>query len=1596
MRRVCTHGQYAAVKREQYEKYLDMLHRLKAERPGWEKHPNAWIADIFPQERDAFAIAMKNLSDDAVACLEGGNISKDEQASEVFGSIVDYIVGHIDGNGVIKFTYSAAEFITLLYMDYFGFPNGGISAEDIDEEVIEQSVMIFDTPVAKGVDKRWYALSEYQNRLKSLSRNNGLVNFGQQRNMALSFCYPSSRQIFKKLLQGETVNIVNWERANLMQVLRCRTCQNIMFRKYSAKTCNLFDYCPTCDSLGGRTKSMQPLPEKPIFYSGKRVDVPCPKCGKQVSLDFGKKILNPANFNCPDCGTPLLHSYPYVSVDELKDKKIITDNSVFCDNGRAEEVAHKFISRDRNLQKNFGLHSLYMAFGFLNWVDINAKKYRSPLLLVRVRLFQDANKHYCIAADGDVSEAVSINRTLEYILAHYSRDLALTLPAYDGSQRVGAYLCKVKGEIEKFNLGWSVEDGVSLGMFDHQKSMLEEEIKGRFEEYLKNSFIDRLCGGNSFLDERCGDLSSGNFCICDADASQQNVIDRALCGQSFVLQGPPGSGKSQTITNLIAEFIARGKTVLFVTQKSTARSIIYNNLKERSVVDCPLVDYCLNFDTISSTTRGITKKAFREHINKVFAKVQGIPYSPAVNNEVNEKEIREVRSQLFAIEQEYLVEVDSARVSLMQLIDVCMQYATQPECDLLGSETVGQLDINYFCDQVEKFCLLVPQGYLNYRTHPLYGYREQDYSAPSLKFMVEAVAAFNEVQKIYSDCAQIGLNSVYFPCLQNITELSQLSQKLALAASLPVFENDWVEIKDMGEWAAKLLVKTKKLQERAGELRTLRDVIHCYGLTNRAQMLDVARYRTLLVKKKFFLLRMGSAYRDGLSAIAQCSERAFSRFGYRQACEVLTLVERYQAYLRLVEKFKQDVKKCYSRPLADMGIDFNWQSLCDRLGAIVNYCTTVDAKLFDSSFYTLLTKEQHVQTVQKLSELSDRAKGVCSLLEGLFAALQPKFDRSMFDFNTTTFEGLEEEFCKVLNGKNLLPQWIRFTTFLDGVSGNGRLMNVLDALIKNDVSDGEVAKGALLRNYWTKYLNEVLSQQRFKALNSFSGAMFERTLSKYSQVDRAQIKRAAELVYSNLQDRKTGALEGQNISIGGGAQLLKQRDSSSIKDMIADNWPVFSCVKPCFMLSPLMVAQYIDPSISFDLVIFDESSQIFVEDALAAIFRGKQVVIAGDLQQLPPVNFFKAGVQREQEEEEDNVSFANVSYSLLSEAQKMLEKNYALRWHYRSYDERLITFSNRNFYNNSLFTFPSAAKDEAGGVFGEYIPYDANGCYESGKGKHINMNEARCIVQMVKSEIITYPENSIGIVAFSAAQAELIEKLWLDYCATSEGMELIKEWSISHNDEQLIICNLDSIQGDERDTIFISTCYGKDRDGKFNLLTLGPLMNDGGRNRLNVAITRSRHRMVVVTSMHHAQLESLLFSSKGQHIDGARTLSAFLKYVESFSYKEATHTPQPMPKGLEEKICELLDGNNIAYVRKVGDSDCKIDIAVCGSKSGEYLAGIILEPTMNSAKSIREYARLRDEMLQKHGWNLYHIWAIDWFRDFSGESRRLLAYINKI
>lgn len=1583
--------------KELYDKYLNLLRKLKKDRPEWTKHPNAWIEDMYHSEKGPFFDALKSLSDDVVSCLESTDMPQNRhEANALFESVVDYVAQRAEDISSIRFTYGAAEFITKLYMDYFGYPQTDTSVDDLDENVIDESVLLFDSDISLAGDACRQTLVEYQNRLKNLSRNNRLVNFKQQKNAMLSFCYPSTRNLFKMLLEGKTLTIVNWERAGLKQILRCRNpeCGKYMFRKYIAKSSNQLEYCPICDSINGKSKHMAPLEEKPFFSVEQEMVVNCVGCGEQVRLPtelFESKTAE--SIVCPICGEGLIKSYPFVFLKGLKEKRIMNDNSAFLDFGRALDVAHKLISRDKNMQKNFGLRALYMAFGFLNWSDVTGLTYRSPLLLLRVILYQDANKNYCLAVDGDASEAVSINKTLEYILGHYSRDLSFTIPSYE-KEEFGAYLHRVKKEIAKFNLEWTVEEAAVLGLFNHQKSQLEEEIKGYFDEYLANPFINRICGGVRSLPS-CTFIHGGEFSICDADASQQLVIDEAISGESFVLQGPPGSGKSQTITNLITEFIARGKTVLFVTQKSTAREIICSNMRERSVGDNSLIDYCLNFDALTSSANGITKKSFKDHMNEIFGKMLNIDPVIDANNESNEAEIEELRNQLFGNRDKYLVEVNGSKASIMQIIDVFMRYAEEENLDLLGGIPTSRLSIDFLNHAVEKFYGYLPEGYLNFKAHPLYGYREQDYSAPSLSNMMDVIQYFEKIKQIYKTCTELGLESAHISCPRDLKGLLLLADSLEQAVLLPIFERSWLREQNRREWSKKLLKKTARIKQFAEELRERRRKIMDYGLADEALALNVEEYRTFLKKKKLILFHFGKAYKSCVKNLAKCKSNPPFEINYKAALNILDQIEQYQAFQRDVSKFKTEAEEnCFDNDVA-LGIDYDWETLHNRIFTIVQFYENIhDSKYFNDRLFELLTGSTHDDTVRRLSHIAQEINTIYAELKTNLISLQSKFDQKIFDFDCISFDELAEIFKKVLRNKHLLTSWIRFNIYYDEIKNNAQLLHIIEVLISKNVEEASRAKGALLRNYWMKFLNEILSQPQFISLNSFSRTVFERILQQFRLGDKASIKNAVRRVYSTLQNRKIGTLESMQIAHGDGAKFFKQKDAASIRDLISSNWKILSTVKPCFMMSPLSVAQYIDPSLRFDLVVFDESSQIFVEDALAAIFRGKQVVIAGDLQQLPPVNFFRAGVQRG--EEEESAHFVNVSCSLLNEAQKMLEKNYALRWHYRSYDEELITFSNRHFYNNCLITFPTAVKVETDGIFGKYIPYNVNGCYESGKGQHINRNEALWIIERIKEEICNFPDYSVGIVAFSAAQAEYIEKIWLDFCSTNDGRALTEKWVFQHKKEPLVICNLDSIQGDERDTILISTCYGRDKSGNFNLLTLGPLMNDGGKNRLNVAITRSRHRMIVVTSMRHAQLEALLSASKGQHIEGAKILCEFLEYVESTEGSKSRFKYEESVAGLEKQICTLLSDNGIAYARKIGDSECKIDVAVCTEKSGAYKLGIVLEATMNSAKSVREYARLRDEMLEKHGWHLYHIWAMDWFRDFGGECKRLIDYIRDL
>ena len=413
------------------------------------------------------------------------------------------------------------------------------------------------------------------------------------------------------------------------------------------------------------------------------------------------------------------------------------------------------------------------------------------------------------------------------------------------------------------------------------------------------------------------------------------------------------------------------------------------------------------------------------------------------------------------------------------------------------------------------------------------------------------------------------------------------------------------------------------------------------------------------------------------------------------------------------------------------------------------------------------------------------------------------------------------------------------------------------------------------------------------------------------------------------------------------------------------------------MMSPQTVSTYLDFEIfKFDLIIFDEASQVFVENSLPAIARGKQLIIAGDSKQLPPTNFFNVLSDDEYIEYDEN--YNEIGESILEEFDKL--PSLTLKWHYRSKNESLISFSNQSFYRNALYTFPSVIINKKdNGV--EFIHCE-NGRYDRG-GKSGNKEEAKKIANLVLEHLKTNPDRSLGIISFGSVQQEAIEfeinKLRYDY----------PEFEFFFDEEKpeyFFIKNLETVQGDERDTIIISVGYGKDLNGQFNL-NFGPLNQLGGERRLNVAITRAKINCKVVSSF----LPSELNADKCKNI-GPKYLKQYLEFIMNNDFTNI-HSSNNFDSSFEENVFDFLVENNYEVDSQVGCSGYKIDIAV-KDNYGNYCLGVECDGmTYHRSRTTRDRDRLRHDVLTGLGWKLHRIWSTDWIRNNKFEKQRLLDAI---
>ena len=453
-------------------------------------------------------------------------------------------------------------------------------------------------------------------------------------------------------------------------------------------------------------------------------------------------------------------------------------------------------------------------------------------------------------------------------------------------------------------------------------------------------------------------------------------------------------------------------------------------------------------------------------------------------------------------------------------------------------------------------------------------------------------------------------------------------------------------------------------------------------------------------------------------------------------------------------------------------------------------------------------------------------------------------------------------------------------------------------------------------------------------------------------------------------------------------ELGKQRRHLPIRQLIKRAGRAIQAYKPCFMMGPLSVAQYMEQgAVEFDIVIMDEASQLRPEEALGAIARGKQLVVVGDRKQLPPTNFFDRLVERDEDDEDDNTPAALTdSESILDICTQVFHPARTLRWHYRSQHQALIAFSNYHFYDGKLIIFPSPIENN--NRLGVRYRYITNGIYQNRQ----NIPEAQLVVSAIIEHFIKCPNESLAVVTLNQTQRDLIDDL-LDKKIRNikEAQTFIDRWS--SDGWPFFIKNLENVQGDERDVIIVSLTFGK-APGTDNVRqNFGPISRSDGWRRLNVLFTRARRKIELFTSMSP---EDIVFESKTP--EGTRTLRAYLDYAQRGVLATTSTTDRDPDSDFEVAVGDMLKNKGFEIEPQLGVAGFYIDIAVRNPKRrGEFLAAIECDgATYHSGKSARDRDRIRQSILESLGWKdrIWRIWSTAWFANPKLESERLLSFLD--
>jgi very-short-patch-repair endonuclease len=1142
-----------------------------------------------------------------------------------------------------------------------------------------------------------------------------------------------------------------------------------------------------------------------------------------------------------------------------------------------------------NLEEK-GLSTLFLTFGMATWPAMDSgRPSEAPVLLLPVRLSKtEGSNSYHLSNTGTFQlNLVLLHVMQDQFKVRLQPDELLAEFAGDADGGTAFDVKGLCGEIQKRmaeTKGFEIGLRVILGNFAFQKMAMVKDLQERANELAAHSVIAAIAGdvgakrditaGQTDPDPKEFDSipPDNEFAVLDADSSQQSAIASVLAGQSRVIHGPPGTGKSQTITNLITSLAATGRRVLFVAEKKAALDVVKHRLEEVGLGHLAIVLHGADLSP---------RKVMQQVAHTLEVVRSAVPV-----------DCREVHTRL--IERRNRLNAHDARMHTLREPTRKTVYEMQGiVLRLAGSVNTST---RWRGDELSRLTPPVDRHITDLLSEaggfaPLFLRTDQSpWTGAILADGAAVQRALDFAQRMHSET---------FP--RFLASLEDVVAQTGLRRPQSIVES--VELADLLE-----AVQTT-LSVYSPEL---------YKCDLESLMRDLAPGK-----------------RGGFSALwAWCSNGH-----YRQARKSVIA-------LRIAGK-TSSVDLC--KEVSDAATQS--QKWCNWSGGAARPVVLAGAG-------------KHIQNFRLVSEqayaLSDIVPSKCVPQLSLDALGQ--LIGSLVADQRTPFQ---------------IPKLTQIENGLES-AGAGRLV----VEIRTGRPDAQ-SWPSMFMSAWLSSTLEAVSQQD-PEVRGFVGSTHSRYVDDFTHLDEERINLATDRVRRAHGERTIAAMN-TNPS---GEQLIraeasKMRRHMPLRKVFAQAADVLTAVCPCWMASPLSVSQLLDSGHQyFDFVIFDEASQVLPEDAIPSILRGTHLVVAGDSKQLPPTTFFAAADEDEYASDEDAIATEGFE-SLLDAMNSFLNGSY-LDWHYRSRDESLINFSNHYIYQDRLVSFPGPGGPPAISHVLVKQAFGVDGQEDS------SSHEVQRVVSLVLEHARSHPDQTLGVITMGIRHMNRVQAALDQALEAHSGLGAFFD---PNKSERFFVKNLERVQGDERDAIIISIGYGKDRAGNLQL-RFGPLLPEGGRRRLNVAVTRARQKLTVVSSFSHLDLDL----ARVRPGSGVELLRNYLQYASTNGKRlgDAEVTGEPL-NAFEAAIFDCLSAKGLKVIPQMGASRFRIDmVAEHPKKPGRYVLAIECDgATYHSSYTARDRDRLRQQQLENLGWRFHRIWSTDWFMRKEDEIQRALMAFNE-